>query len=149
MAWTVPDNLTPNQRSLCMSRNKGKDTGLELMVRSELHRLGLRFRKHAKELPGCPDVVFTKAKVAIFTDGDFWHGYRYPTWKDTLSPFWQAKIEANRARDRSNHRKLRRLGWTVIRLWEHQIEREPDRYIAAIAEGLSRLGSRIPKGRIC
>src|SRR5690606_20173307 len=103
---TMPDNLTPEQRGYCMYRIKGKDTGLEMRVRSELHTRGFRFHKHVQELPGKPDVVFTKAKVAVFIDGDFWHGYRFPAWEHKVSDFWKQKINKNRERDRRNHRKL-------------------------------------------
>ena len=73
----MPDNLTKKQRSYCMSRVKNKDTDIEKIVRSELHKRGYRFRKHLKKLPGTPDIAFTRAKVAVFIDGDFWHGYRF------------------------------------------------------------------------
>ncbi len=132
----MPDNLTPEQRSFCMSRIKGKDTGLEMRVRSALHRRGLRFRKHVKDLPGKPDVVFRKARVAVFVDGDFWHGYRFPSWEDKVSDFWKKKINKNRERDAANHRKLRRMEWTVIRLWQHEVEADfdacIDRILAAV-----------------
>jgi len=130
------DNLTPKQRSYCMSRIKGKDTGLEVRVRSELHRRGLRFRKHVKELPGRPDIVFAGVKVAVFVDGDFWHGYRLPRWEHKLSDFWKKKISRNRERDARNHRKLRAMGWIVIRLWQHELERDfeacIDRIVSAV-----------------
>jgi DNA mismatch endonuclease (patch repair protein) len=132
----MPDNLTPEQRSYCMSRIKGKDTGLEVRVRSALHRRGLRFRKHVKDLPGKPDVVFRKARVAVFVDGDFWHGYRFPSWEDKVSDFWKKKINRNRERDAANHRKLRQMEWTVIRLWQHEVEEDfdacIDRILAAV-----------------
>lgn len=132
----MPDNLTPEQRSFCMSRIKGKDTGLEMRVRSALHRRGLRFRKHVKDLPGKPDVVFRKARVAVFVDGDFWHGYRFPSWEDKVSDFWKKKINRNRERDAANHRKLRQMEWTVIRLWQHEVEADfdacIDRILAAV-----------------
>ena len=132
----MPDNLTPEQRSYCMSRIKGKDTGLEMRVRSALHRRGLRFRKHVKDLPGKPDVVFRKARVAVFVDGDFWHGYRFPSWEDKVSDFWKKKINRNRERDAANHRKLRQMEWTVIRLWQHEVEEDfdacIDRILAAV-----------------
>lgn len=118
----MADNLTPQQRSFCMSRIKGKDTGLEMRVRSALHRRGLRFRKHVKELPGKPDIVFSKARVVVFVDGDFWHGYRFPLWKNNVSDFWKIKISKNRKRDTGNHRKLRQKGWTVVRVWQHEIK---------------------------
>ena len=118
----MPDNLTPAQRSYCMSRVKGKDTGIEVAVRSALHRRGLRFRKHVKPLPGKPDVVFPRAMVAVFLDGDFWHGYRFPVWREGLSPFWQRKIGETRRRDHRKFRKMRRRGWRVIRIWQHELE---------------------------
>jgi len=138
----MPDNLTPEQRSYCMSRIKGKDTGLEMRVRSELHRRGFRFRKHVKELPGKPDVVFTKAKVAVFIDGDFWHGYRFPSWEHKLSDFWKQKINKNRERDRRNHRKLKEMGWTVIRLWQHDLERDFQECIERIISAVNKSRSR-------
>lgn len=134
----MADNLTPEQRSYCMSRVKGKDTGIETSVRSELHRRGLRFRKHVKDLPGKPDVVFTKTKVAVFIDGDFWHGYRFPAWEHKVSDFWKKKISKSRERDTKSHRKLRDMGWTVIRLWQHDLERDfegsIERIISAVKE---------------
>jgi DNA mismatch endonuclease (patch repair protein) len=120
----MPDNLTLEQRSYCMSRIKGKDTGLEMRVRSALYKQGLRFRKNVKELPGKPDIVFSKARVVVFVDGDFWHGYRFPLWQDKVSDFWKEKISKNRERDIKNHSILRQMGWTVIRLWQHEIQRD-------------------------
>jgi len=96
----------------------------------------MRFRKHVKELPGKPDVVFMRAKVAVFIDGDFWHGYRFPAWQDKVSPFWREKISKTRVRDQRNFRILRKMGWRVIRIWQHEIEVDLDgcveRIIAAV-----------------
>lgn len=131
------DTLTPEQRSYCMSRVKGKDTGLEKLVRSEIHRRGLRFKKHAKELPGKPDIVFPGARVAVFVDGDFWHGYRFPLWKGAVPDFWKNKIGKNRERDRRNFRRLRNMGWRVIRLWQHEIERDLDGCVERVQAALS------------
>ena len=122
----MADNLTPEQRRYCMSRVKGKDTGLETSVRSALHRRGLRFRKHVKNLPGKPDIVFNRLKVVVFVDGDFWHGYRFPAWEHKLSEFWRKKISQTRKRDVKNRRKLREMGWTVIRLWQHELKQDFD-----------------------
>jgi len=132
------DNLTPEQRSYCMSRVKGKDTGIERSVRSALHRRGLRFRKHVKEHPGRPDVVFSKAKTVVFIDGDFWHGYRFESWKKDLSPFWVEKIQTNIARDERNHAALNDAGWTVIRVWQHEIETDLDDVVERITEVVGR-----------
>ena len=136
------DNLTPAQRSYCMSRIKGTDTGLEVRVRSALHKRGLRFRKHVKELPGKPDIVFGRAQVAVFVDGDFWHGYLFPLWQDTISDFWVIKIAKTRERDKKNHLKLRRKGWKVIRLWQHEIEKD---FEASIERVVTSVRSRQPK----
>ncbi len=133
------DNLTPRQRSYCMSRIKGKDTGLEVCLRSELHKRGLRFRKHVRDLPGKPDIVFPRARVAVFIDGDFWHGYRLPAWEESLSEFWKRKIRSNRERDRKNFRKLRAMGWHVVRVWQHQAKGDLEgcfeRIMSAVAKG--------------
>src|SRR5579871_4113869 len=118
------DHLTPAQRSYLMSCVRTKDTPLERLVRCELHKRGFRFRKHVKTLPGSPDLVLVKQKLAVFIDGDFWHGYRLPSWEHKLQPFWRAKIQENRRRDQRNFRRLRRLGWRVIRIWQHQIEND-------------------------
>ena len=133
----MPDNLTREQRSYCMSRVKGKNTGLETRVRSELHKRGFRFRKHLKDLPGKPDIVFTKARVAVFLDGDFWHGYRFSTWQDTVSPFWKAKIAKTIERDRKYDRQLQDRGWTVLRLWQHEIEQDFETSISYITSAVN------------
>ncbi len=133
----MADNLTPEQRRRAMSRVKQKDTDLEKIVRSELHRQGYRFRKNVKDLPGKPDVVFRKAKVVVFIDGDFWHGYRLPAWEYKLSDFWKEKIRKNRKRDQKNFRKLRKDGWQVIRIWQHEIKRDLDSCIAKIISALA------------
>ena len=126
----MPDRHTPEQRSYNMSRVKGKDTGLELIVRNELQKLGLTFDNNVRNLPGKPDIVFWAEKVAIFIDGDFWHGYRFSAWESTLSSFWKNKIGETRKRDQRNFRKLRRMGWKVIRVWQHQIHKDLDSSIA-------------------
>ncbi len=117
-----------------MSRVRGRDTGLEKRVQSKLHKRGLRFKKHVKELPGRPDIVFTEAKVAVFIDGDFWHGYRLPLWEHKLPRFWKNKIAENRRRDRRNFIKLRRMGWLVIRIWKHSIQKDLVGVVARICD---------------
>lgn len=117
----MPDRLSPEQRSWNMSRIRGMNTSPERAVRKCAYRRGLRYHIHVMNLPGRPDIVFRGAKVAVFIDGDFWHGWRFSAWCARLSPFWKAKIERNRDRDRRNFQKLRRVGWRVVRLWEHQV----------------------------
>src|SRR3989304_1962651 len=125
----MADNLTEKQRSYCMARVRTKDTDLEMLVRSELRKRGLRFRANVKTLPGKPDIVLTAAKVAIFIDGDFWHGYRFPSWKNKVDMFWREKIRKNRERDKRNFTKIRGIGWRVIRLWQHEIKNDLESFI--------------------
>lgn len=133
----MADNLTKAQRSYCMSRVKGRDTELEKLVRSRLHKRGLRFRKHVKDIPGRPDIVFRDKRLAVFIDGDFWHGYRLSAWDASLSEFWRRKIRGNRQRDIRNFRKLRAAGWRVIRLWQHQVEKNLDGCVNRIATAIT------------
>ena len=116
----MPDHMTPAQRSRAMSRVMLKDGPLEKLVQKELRALGVRFRCYNRSLPGSPDIVLPHHQVAIFVDGNFWHGWRLPTWEHKLTAFWRDKLRTNRARDQRNFQRLRRLGWTVCRIWEHQ-----------------------------
>lgn len=106
-----------------MGRIRGKNTGPERIVAAFLAVHRFKFEQHVRDLPGRPDFVFRSRRLVILVEGDFWHGWRFPTWEHKLSPFWHAKIAANRARDARNIRKLRKLGWMVVRVWEHQLER--------------------------
>ena len=93
------DIMSPEKRSAVMARIRGKDTGPEQMVASALSTHGLEWEGHAGDLPGRPDFVFREQRLAVFVDGDFWHGWRFPQWRDKLSEKWEAKIEGNRHRD--------------------------------------------------
>ncbi|HEY2325661.1 MAG TPA: very short patch repair endonuclease [Thermoanaerobaculia bacterium] len=128
----MADNLTREQRSYMMSRVRSKNTKPELSIRRGLFACGLRFRIHDRRLAGCPDLVFVSARVVVFIDGDFWHGWRFSTWSHKLAPYWREKIAKNRQRDACNFRKLRRSGWLVIRIWEHEIERSAETCVARI-----------------
>jgi DNA mismatch endonuclease (patch repair protein) len=142
----MPDHMTPEQRSHAMKCVKLKDGSLELLVQSELRKNGLRFLRNYKRLAGTPDIVFPKKKVAIFVDGDFWHGWRLPAWEHKLSEFWRLKLQANRRRDQRNFRRLRASDWTVIRLWEHEIRSDSGRCIGRIRSALSSEIGRVPQG---
>lgn len=92
-------------------------------MRSALHRGGLRFRKNVRSLPGSPDVVFVKARVAIFVDGCFWHGCPiHGTWPKTNEAWWREKIGTNQQRDVRVNKELVQGGWRVVRVWQHEIE---------------------------
>lgn len=106
-----------------MSRIRPKGTKPELIVFRYLRAQKIHFQKHYRRVPGSPDVAVPSRKIAIFIDGDFWHGWQFPRWKHKLpAKYWQAKIEANIARDKRTFAKLRRQGWKVIRVWEHQLK---------------------------
>jgi DNA mismatch endonuclease (patch repair protein) len=124
--------MSSEKRSALMSRIRGKNTGIELLVFRELRRRGLHFTRHARDLPGRPDVVFRRARIAVFIDGDFWHGWRFPRWQHKLQPRWREKIAENRRRDQRNFARLRRSGWRVVRVWEHQLKRDPESAIRRI-----------------
>lgn len=124
--------MSPQTRSAVMSRIRGKHTGPERAVAAAMEAEGLKWDCHARDLPGCPDFMFRRAKVAVFVDGDFWHGWHFPVWRDKLSEKWEAKIETTRRRDERNRRALRRSGWTTIRIWEHQVADDLDRCIQRI-----------------
>jgi len=126
------DIMSAETRSALMSRIRSKNTSPERLIAALLRARGCRFCRHVTALPGRPDIVFRKPKVAVFVDGDFWHGWRFPLWRHKLSEKWQLKIAANRARDRRNFRALRKSGWLVIRLWEHQLEQDPERCVGRI-----------------
>jgi DNA mismatch endonuclease (patch repair protein) len=151
----MPDNLTREQRSYCMSRVRNRDTDLERILCSLLQKRGIRFRKHVKGLAGRPDIVFPKHQVAVFIDGDFWHGFRFPAWQQKVSSFWRSKIALNRARDRRNFKSLRKAGWSVLRIWQHQIKRNSEHCVERIvsvleesARGSSRALIPGPKNRV-
>lgn len=130
------DRLTPEARSRLMSRIRSGDTGPERAVRSLLHRLGLRFRLHRRDLPGTPDIVLPGRGIAIFVNGCFWHGHRCKTGKmpKSRTDYWGPKIEANKLRDRRKSAALRRLGWRVLVVHECEL-RKPD----TLARKLRRL----------
>lgn len=115
--------------SSILQRVKGSDTKPEVLLRSALWGCGHRYRLHAKDLPGKPDIVFRSKKVAVFVDGDFWHGRNWDVRRCKLamgsnSSYWVAKIAANMARDIRTNRALGALGWTVVRLWETDIKQD-------------------------
>lgn len=130
------DIMSRETRSAVMSRIRGRDTGPERAMAAAFAARGLTWEGHVWDLPGRPDFVFRTDRVAVFVDGDFWHGWRFPQWREKLSDSWEAKIEETRRRDKRNHRRLRRMGWTVVRIWEHQIEASLDRCAARVVSHL-------------
>jgi DNA mismatch endonuclease (patch repair protein) len=125
-----------------MQANRSFDTALEVLLRSELHKRGLRFRKHVNVDDGVKcraDIIFRRARVCVFVDGCYWHGcpkhFRTPL---VNSAWWNEKIADNRQRDRRKTGALRRKGWKVIRIWEHQLSPNSLRRIADSIEATVR-----------
>jgi len=118
---------TKEQISYNMKQVKSEDTGIELMLRKELWVRGLRYRKNVKEIYGKPDIVFVKKKIAVFVDGEFWHGYDWENKKKehkSNQEFWYKKIEQNMERDKTVNEKLTKDGWTVLRFWGNEIKKD-------------------------
>jgi DNA mismatch endonuclease (patch repair protein) len=118
------DIFSREKRSEVMSRVRSKDTRPELVVRRSLHRRGLRFRLHRRDLPGQPDIVFTSRRVVVFIHGCFWHrhpGCRRATMPASRMEFWKAKFDATVKRDAETLCMLEAAGWTVLVIWECEI----------------------------
>lgn len=130
------DRLTPEQRSFNMSRIRSKNTKPELIVFTELEKLGITFKKH-HSLPGKPDVVFIKGKIAVFIDGEFWHGKYFSKIKHRLTDYWINKLTLNMKRDRKNKKLLKAEGWTVLRLWDDDIKKNHKREVNKILKLLN------------
>lgn len=107
-----------------MGAQQRRDTRPEMALRRAMHAHGLRYRVHVRPVPGLrreADIAFTRAKVAVFVMGCFWHGCpRHATWPRANADWWRDKIERNRARDRETARRLRLAGWTPVVVWEHE-----------------------------
>lgn len=136
------DNLRPASigSSLAKRANRSSDTKHEILLRQELWRLGLRFRKNVSTLPGKPDIVFAKSRVVVFCDGDFWHGNHWRSLKIKLqmgsnSSYWVAKIERNRKKDRQIAKRLVNDGWYVLRFWESEISK----YSSTVAQKIATI----------
>jgi len=132
------DQLSGKARSKLMSGIRSKNTFFERDFIKALRKLtSLRFSTHVTAIKGKPDIVFRGQKICVFLDSDFWHGWQYPRLKHLLkNDFWRNKIESNRLRDRDTTRHLRRLGWRVIRIWEHSIKQDRQRELAKILHHL-------------
>jgi DNA mismatch endonuclease, patch repair protein len=133
------DKFTKFQRSEIMSRIKSKGTNFEKIIFKELKKNKIYFRTHYSGVIGKPDIALPKLKKAVFLHSDFWHGWRFPVWKQILpNDFWKNKIHLNRVRDRIVTRKLRRGGWRVLIVWGHQIKNNYGLTIHKIVEFLGK-----------
>ncbi len=135
------DVLNAKQRHKCMSHIKSKDTSIEVSLRRALWKKGYRYRKNYSALPGKPDIVLTKYRIAIFCDGELFHGKNWEVLKPRLlkgnnPDFWVKKIERNMKRDDENDKKLLFLGWTVIHFWGNDILKNTDQCVKVVEEAI-------------
>ncbi len=135
------DNKTPKQRSDNMRKIKNKDSTIEIKLRKALWNSGIRYRKNYSKLPGKPDIVLTKHRIAIFCDSEFFHGKDWSRLKQQLknsdnSDFWIKKISRNIERDNEVNQELENLGWTVIRFWGKEILKNVDDCVEVIKKAM-------------
>ncbi len=143
----MADTLTPEQRSRCMSKVRSKNTRPELLVADELRARGVRFRRHAEDLPGSPDFLIADAGVAVFVHGCWWHAHDCPRGSRTPKTnrsYWRSKIARNVARDRRAARALRAEGWSVWTVWECGLKKRgvPRRLLRRLEEALDTAAKR-------
>lgn len=132
------DKFSKKKRSEIMSRVRSTNTKFEKVIFKEIRKSGIRFRSHYVGIIGKPDIALPKAKKAVFLHSDFWHGWRLSSWENILpSDFWKSKLQKNRIRDQFVVRKLRKEGWLVLVVWEHQINQSSEDIIKRIVNFLS------------
>jgi DNA mismatch endonuclease (patch repair protein) len=130
-------------RHYTMSRIRSGDTGIETSFRKALWHDGIRYRKNYKKLPGTPDIAITKHKIAIFCDGEFWHGKDWAGRKNRIKSnpeFWLEKIERNIRRDRDTNKKLEAMGWTVLRFWGKDIKNDLPACVREVQDAIVQVG---------
>lgn len=137
----MADVLTPEQRRKNMQHIRSNNTKIEIILRKALWHKGYRYRINYKKLPGKPDIVLPKYKIAIFCDGEFFHGKDWEVLKPRLEKgdngsFWISKISRNRERDDEINKKLLFMGWTVIRFWGNDIKKNTDECIKVTEENI-------------
>lgn len=135
------DNLTKEQRHKNMVNIKGKNTSIELCLRKALWNKGIRYRKNYKKLPGKPDIAITKYKIAVFCDSEFFHGKDWEILKPRIergsnSDYWLKKISNNRIRDDEVNKQLLFRGWTVIRFWGKDIQKNLDECVRVVEDAI-------------
>jgi DNA mismatch endonuclease, patch repair protein len=136
----MADVFTKEKRSEVMSKIRYKDTKIEIMLRKAIYEAGCRGYRLNYKLLGKPDIVFTKYKVAIFCDGEFWHGRYFNEKKHKYKKYWKDKIMYNMGRDRKNNEKLKSMGWLVMRFWETDIKKNMDKCTNEIESALKNRG---------
>ena len=132
---------TTPARSKTMSKIRSKNTRPEVVLRKALWKMGYRYRKNYKGLPGTPDIVFLKEKVIVFIDGEFWHGYNWKEKKGKIksnAAYWVPKIEKNIKHDKEITEELEKMGWRVIRVWAKDVRKDAGKAAGKIAAVLEK-----------
>lgn len=134
----MADDMSPEQRRKNMQRIRSKDTLIEIKLRTALRKEGIRYRKNYKKLIGKPDIAITKYRIAVFCDSSFWHGRDFDTKKPvgTNHEYWDAKIRRNMSRDEEVNRQLRAEGWTVLRFWDIEINKNVNECVRTVKEAI-------------
>ena len=132
------DNLTPEQRKKSMQHIRSKDTSIEIRLRKAVWHAGIRYRKNYKKLPGKPDIAITKYQIAVFCDSSFFHGRDFEAKKKpgTNREYWDKKIRRNIERDRETDCMLKAMGWTVLRFWDTEINKDLEGCLQTIKEAV-------------
>lgn len=129
----MPDMFSKEKRSEIMSHIKGQNTAVELKVFSYLRKNKIYFQKHYSKAPGKPDIALPRKKIAIFIDGDFWHGRNFAKIEARLpNTYWKEKIKRNMERDEANGRLLKKEGWKTLRVWQTDIEKHREESLLKI-----------------
>ncbi|MBT8916907.1 very short patch repair endonuclease [Lactobacillus delbrueckii subsp. bulgaricus] len=132
MAYVFNSDLETRKRMSKVHTVDGKD---EVIIRKILWKNGIRYRKNYKELPGRPDIAITRYKIAVFIDGEFWHGYDWENYQKYIKSnrdYWIPKIERNMKHDQEVNAQLEAMGWTVLRFWSKQVLKNPEYYAELI-----------------
>ena len=142
----IMEKISPEVRHKIMSRIRSNNTSIEVMLRKALWHEGIRYRKNFSALPGKPDIAITKHKIAIFCDGEFWHGKNWATKKEAIKTnreFWTKKIERTITRDNDAERKLANMGWLVFRFWGDEINKKLEDCVNQIKETIYEIENGI------
>jgi DNA mismatch endonuclease (patch repair protein) len=133
------DFITTEERSNLMKKIRSKDTKAEVTLAKELWKRGIRYRKNYGLLPGKPDIAITKYRIAVFVDGEFWHGYNWETKKKRIKAnrdYWIKKIERNMERDQETNTKLEKSGWVVLRFWETEVKKDLEGCVQVVEQAI-------------
>lgn len=131
----MTDRFSIEKRGELMSKVKSKNTDIELVLRKRLWKLGYRYRANYK-VTGSPDIAFPSKKIAVFCDGDFWHGRNYKQEKGKYKKFWKDKIATNIKRDKMVNKHLKQEGWRVIRFWKTEILKDTEKCVDRVLRDL-------------